>query len=115
MRTWACSCSLTRNGSTIGQRAYIDRSAFGVTEDGAEVYVGGPALSVCTLGKILQDAGVVRGMELDINPAWITGTYFHDRPGQQPQGFRLYPGQQTSPAHYLVPSSRDWYAWLIRP
>ncbi|HYS37716.1 MAG TPA: hypothetical protein VEO01_19035, partial [Pseudonocardiaceae bacterium] len=48
-------------GATIGQAAYIDRSAFGVTATGAEVYVGGSALSVCTLGRILQDAGVVRG------------------------------------------------------
>jgi hypothetical protein len=101
-------------GTTIGQVAYIDRSAFGITASGAEVYVGGPALSVCTLGQILQDAGVVRGMELDINPDWITGTYFHVRTGQQPIGYRLYPGQRTSPEHYLSPSSRDWYAWFMR-
>lgn len=101
-------------GATIGQAAYIDRSGFGVTASGAEVYVGGPALSVCTLGNILKDAGVVRGMELDINPDWITGVYFHVRDGQQPLGFRLYPGQRPSPEHYLSPSSRDWYAWFLR-
>jgi hypothetical protein len=101
-------------GSTIGQVAYIDRSGFGITASGAEVYVGGSALSVCTLGQILKDAGVVRGMELDINPDWITGTYFHVRTGQQPVGFRLYPGQRPSPQHYLSPSSRDWYAWFLR-
>lgn len=101
-------------GTTIGQVAYIDRSAFGITATGAEVYVGGPALSVCSLGQILKDAGVVRGMELDINPAWITGTYFHVRPGQQPVGYKLYPGQRPSPEHYLSPSSRDWYAWFLR-
>lgn len=101
-------------GSTVGQAAYVDRSAFGVTADGAEVYVGGPALSVCTLGRILADAGVVRGMELDINPDWITGVYFHTRPAAAPVGFRLYPGQRPSPSHYLSPSSRDWYAWFLR-
>jgi hypothetical protein len=49
-------------------------------------------------------------MELDINPAWGIGTYFHDTPTGAPQGFRLYPAQQVPPQHYLSPSSRDWYA-----
>jgi hypothetical protein len=102
-------------GSTIGQAAYIHRSGFGVTATGVEVYVGGPALSVCTLGRILQDAGVVRGMELDINPNWVSGTYFHDRPrGGPPQGFRLFPAEQVPPQHYLVSSSRDWFAFSLR-
>lgn len=101
-------------GATIGQAAFIDRSGFGVTADGAEIYVGGPSLSVCTLGEILRAAGAVRGMELDINPAWVSGTYFHDTPTGAPQGFRLYPSQQVPPQHYLSPSSRDWYGWYAR-
>lgn len=100
-------------GSTIGQRAYIDRSGFGITADGAEVYVGGPALSVCTLGNILRAAGVVRGMELDINPAWISGAYYHQTPHGL-RGFQLYPAQQVPASHYLSPSSRDWFAWFAR-
>jgi hypothetical protein len=100
-------------GATIGNAAYIDRSGFGITATGAEVYVGGPALSVCTLGNILRAAGVVRGMELDINPDWISGVYFHQTPGGV-QGFRLYPAQKLPPTHYLSPSSRDWYAWFAR-
>jgi hypothetical protein len=110
----SCASGSTEWGATIGNAAYIDRSAFGVTADGAEVYVGGPALSVCTLGTILRAAGVVRGMELDINPDWVSGVYFHDDPGGPPRGFRLYPTQQVSPTHYLSPSSRDWYGWYAR-
>ena len=101
-------------GSTIGQAAYIHRSGFGVTAGGVEVYVGGPALSVCTLGRILADAGVVRGMELDINPNWVSGTYFHDRAKGPARGYRLFPAEQVAPQHYFVPSSRDWYAWFLR-
>ena len=74
-------------GSTIGQAAYIHRSAFGETATGVEVYAAGPALSVCTLGRILQDAGVVRGMELDINPDWVSGAYFHPQANGSPEGF----------------------------
>ncbi|MBV9922798.1 MAG: hypothetical protein JOY78_18370 [Pseudonocardia sp.] len=101
-------------GSTIGQAAYIHRSGFGVTASGAEVYVGGPALSVCTLGRILADAGVVRGMELDINPAWVSGAYFHDNPAGTPTAFALFPAEKVAPGHYLSPSSRDWYSWALR-
>jgi len=101
-------------GSTVGQAAYIHRSGFGVTATGVEVYVGGPALSVCTLGRILQDAGVVRGMELDINPNWVSGSYFHIRKGAPPQGFRLFPAEQVAPEHYFTPTSRDWFAWYAR-
>ncbi|HEY4005638.1 MAG TPA: hypothetical protein VGM60_10710 [Pseudonocardia sp.] len=101
-------------GSTIGQAAFIHRSGFGVTANGAEVYVGGPALSVCSLGNLLAAAGVVRGMELDINPNWVSGTYFHRNPHGNPKGFRLFPGEQVSPAHYFTTSSRDWYGWYAR-
>ena len=101
-------------GSTIGQAAYIHRSGFGVTADGAEVYVGGPALSVCSLGNLLKAAGVVEGMELDINPNWVSGAYFHLNPHGTPRGFRLFPAEQVSPAHYFTPSSRDWYGWYAR-
>ena len=90
-------------------------SGFGVTATGAEIYVAGPALSVCTLGRILAAAGVVRGMELDINPDWVAGAYFHSNPGSAPEGFRLYPTQRVAPDHYLHPTSRDWYAWSLRP
>jgi hypothetical protein len=101
-------------GNTIGQAAFIHRSGFGVTADGSEIYVGGPALSVCNLGLILQASGVVRGMELDINPNWVSGAYFHPTPYGPPQGFRLFPGERVAPEHYFSPSSRDWYAFYAR-
>jgi hypothetical protein len=105
-------------GNTVGQAAFIQRSGFGVTATGVEVYVGGPALSVCSLGRIMADAGVVRGMELDINPAWVSGAYFPNTNGNQssspPKGFRLYPAERVDPQHYLRSSSRDWLAWFTR-
>jgi hypothetical protein len=110
----SCSSGSAVWGKTVGNAAFIDRSAFGVTADGAEIYVGGPALSVCSLGTILRAAGVVRGMELDINPDWISGAYFHDQPTGNPQGFRLYPAQKLPPTKYFQPSSRDWFGWYAR-
>jgi hypothetical protein len=54
-------------------------------------------------------------MELDINPDWISGAYFHDQPSGNPQGFRLYPAQKLPPTKYFQPSSRDWFGWYARP
>ena len=110
----SCSSGSDVWGATVGNTAFIDRSGFGVTADGGEVFVAGPALSVCTLGNILKAAGVVRGMELDINPAWVNGAYFHDQPTGLPQGFPLYPTQKTPPSRYFTPTSRDWFGWYAR-
>jgi len=101
-------------GSTVGQAAYIHRSGFGVTAQGAEVYVGGPALSVCSLGEILRSAGVVRGMELDINPAWVSGAYFHPNGASRPRAFKLFPDEQIGAQHYLQTSSRDFFSFDLR-
>ncbi|MGH3718390.1 MAG: hypothetical protein ACRDRI_06005 [Pseudonocardiaceae bacterium] len=101
-------------GNTVGQVAFIHRSGFGVTADGGEVYVGGPALSVCSLGQILRASGVVRGMELDINPNWVSGAYFHPAPEGPLEAFRLFPGEKVAADHYFSPSSRDWYAFYAR-
>jgi hypothetical protein len=101
-------------GSTVGQAAYINRSAFGVTATGAEIYVGGPALSVCSLGDILRSAGAVRGMELDINPAWVSGAYFHPTGQPRPDAFQLFPGEEVGAQHYLQPSSRDFVSFDLR-
>jgi hypothetical protein len=69
---------------------------------------------VCTLGQLLKASGVVRGMELDINPNWVSGAYFPSQRGDRVRGFRLFPGEQVSAEHYFSPSSRDWYAFYAR-
>jgi len=53
-------------------------------------------------------------MELDINPNWVSGAYFHDRVGAPPSGFRLFPGEKVAAEHYMVASSRDWFSWSLR-
>ena len=111
----SCSSGSDVWGATVGNTAFIDRSGFGVTANCGEVFVAGSALSVCTLGSILKAAGVVRGMELDINPAWVNGAYFHDQPTGLPQGFPLYPNQKTPPSRYFTTTSRDWFGWYARP
>jgi hypothetical protein len=59
-------------GATLGDKIYTWRSGAGVDRRGNLVYVGGPGLNVATLATILQRAGCVRAMELDINPEWVS-------------------------------------------
>ncbi len=80
--------------------------------DGGQVHP--TCATVCTLGHVLADAGVVRGMELDINPEWVSGAYFHDNASGPPTGFRLFPAERATVQRYLTPSSRDWFSWRLR-
>lgn len=95
-------------GQTIGNRNFVWRTGIGVRQDGSVVFVVGPAMDVQTLAEVLQHAGAVNAMELDINPEWTNYlTYTHPAPG------RIVPrrlGVDTMPSvqRYLQPSSRDF-------
>ena len=61
----------TNFGATLGGGYYVWRSGLGITKDGRIIYVYGPALNVQDLADLLQRAGAVEGMQLDINPYWM--------------------------------------------
>ena len=67
-------------GTTLGGGYYVWRSGIGITRDGRVVWVYGPALSVRTLADLLQRAGAVEGMQMDINPAWMSYMYYRPAP-----------------------------------
>ena len=79
---------MTNWGATLGGGAYVWRSGLGITKDGRIVYVYGPALNAQDLGELLQRAGAVEGMQMDINPAWMKFDYYQAR--EQPE--RPHPG-----------------------
>lgn len=94
-------------GKTVGNAAYVWRSAVGVRADGTVVVACGPALSVGTLANALQAAGAQSAMELDINKDW-TSFITYDQPGAVPH--RLTPDQIPAANRYLSPSPRDFVA-----
>lgn len=94
-------------GKTLGHKVLVDRSGVGITADGALVYVGGPGLSVATLGRTLIAAGAVRGMELDINTAWVNAYTYVPGPSG-PVGTRLVASMVHGPDRYLHVQSRDF-------
>ncbi len=110
-----CSSGSTPKwGYTLGNGSYVPRTAIGVRADGTLIFVNSPAVSVCSLGQLLTSAGVVRGMELDINPEWSIGYYFTHDNGQV-QSHVSRPTQMQGPDHYFSPQSRDFVAFYLRP
>jgi hypothetical protein len=75
-QTWGNTCGVNSCAASVPGIKHQWRSALGVTQDGALIYAQGPALDPLQLSDLLVRAGVVRGMELDINPDWpIFATY----------------------------------------
>ncbi len=71
------SSDVTTNwGATLGGGYYVWRSGIGIAKDGRVIYVYGPALNAQDLGELLQRAGAVEGMQMDINPAWMKFDYY---------------------------------------
>ena len=102
-------------GATLGGGYYVWRSGIGITKDGRIVYVYGSALNAQDLGQLLQRAGAVEGMQLDINPAWMKFDYYQARGNpSDPTPVPLLPNQQPSPYSYYTPSTRDFTAVYAR-
>jgi hypothetical protein len=111
------TCELNNSkewGYTLGNNAYVPRTGLGMRADGTLIFVNSPATTVCSLGTLLKSAGVVSGMELDINPEWSIGYYFtHENGVTTPHISR--PDQSQGPDHYFSPQSRDFVAFYLRP
>ncbi len=101
-------------GATIKGAYYVWRSGIGVTKSGDLVFVAGDALSVHSLAALLQRAGAVRAMQLDINVAWIS--YMWYTPGASvasPVPHKLVAFQRPA-SRYFTDTSRDFFAVYAR-
>ena len=109
---------LSQWGATLGGGYEVWRSGVGVTRDGRVVFVYGPALSVRTLAGLLQRAGAVEAMQLDINPTWMSYMYYKPAPGAAsaagPAPVNLLPTQQEPANRYYSINSRDFTAVFAR-
>ena len=95
-------------GYTLGNAVRVWRTGAGIDRHGNLIYAAADYQTVTTLAKILQRAGAVRAMQLDINPEWptlITYTHHH---GLHP--VRVVPNYQQPATRYLVPDDRDFFA-----
>jgi hypothetical protein len=104
-------------GAVLGGGTVTWRSGVGVTAAGDLVYAGGPSLTPRLLAGVLLAAGVVRAMEMDINPEWVSFVaYSHPAGlgGASLVGSVLEPGMWFGPDHYLTADSRDFLAVFAR-
>jgi len=91
-------------GATLGGSYHVWRPGIGLTKDGRVIFVYGPELNVRELATLLQRAGAVTGMELDINPDWMSFMYYLPKSNPaSPVPANLLPDQ-------LQPASRDFSA-----
>jgi hypothetical protein len=102
-------------GATLGGGYYVWRSGIGITRSGRIAYVYGPALDVRQLADLLQRAGAVTAMQLDINPEWMSFMYYRSRHHpRDPSPANLLPTQGQPANRYYAPSSRDFTAVYAR-
>jgi hypothetical protein len=100
-------------GATVGNNVFVWRSGVGIDAHGALIYVAGPGLSVPSLGILLQRAGAVRAMELDINSEWVSAYTYQQTDPTSPyavNGVKLLPAMTRTDDRYLVPGERDFFA-----
>jgi len=118
-QAWGDTCGATSCASNVPGVENQWRSGAGVTADGALVYVAGPDLAPVQLAALLVRAGVVRGMELDINPDWpVLATFAPPAPGglaAPSNGSSLQPASVQGPATFFDPSwARDFVTMSAR-
>ena len=99
-------------GATLGNKVFVWRSAVGIDRHGNLIYAAAPDQTVASLAKILQHAGAVRAMELDINAYWPSFITYRFPGAGHPSN--LLPGMVRSPLRYLTPDDRDFFAVYLR-
>jgi len=118
-QAWGDTCGATSCASTVPGVESQWRSGAGVTAAGALVYVAGPDLTPVQLAQLEVRAGVVRGMELDINPNWPLFVAYDPSPASAPaapaNGSSLQPSSVQGPATFFDPSwARDFVTLSAR-
>jgi hypothetical protein len=97
----------TEWGYTLGNAVRVWRTGAGIDRRGNLIYAAADDQTVFTLARILQRAGAVRAMELDINPEWPTLITYRHRHGIVPT--KIVPNYMQSQWRYLVPDDRDFF------
>jgi hypothetical protein len=100
-------------GETVNNAVRVWRSGLGIDGRGNLIYAAADNQTVESLAKILQRAGAVRALELDINEDW-TSFISYSRPGAAGPD-NLLPEMFRPANRYLTPDERDFFAVYLRP
>jgi phosphodiester glycosidase len=99
-------------GATLGNAVRVWRSGVGVDARGNIVYAAADNQTAQSLAEILQRAGAVRAMELDINSEWVTFNFYAAWNAGAPQ--KLLPDMTRDATRYLTADDRDFLAVYAR-
>ncbi len=99
-------------GATLGNAIRVWRSGLGVDAHGDLLYAAADNQTAESLALILQHAGAVRAMELDINSEWVTFDFYGAPGASEPS--KLLPEMTREATRYLEPDDRDFIALYSR-
>ena len=99
-------------GATLGNAVRVWRSGIGVDARGDLLYAAADDQTAESLALILQRAGAVRAMELDINSEWVTFNFYGAPGASDPT--KLLPEMTREATRYLEPDDRDFFAVYSR-
>jgi hypothetical protein len=99
-------------GATLGNAVRVWRSGVGIDAHGNLIYAAADAQTATSLAQILQRAGAVRAMELDINYEWTTFNFYRSWSAARPE--KLLPAMSRDATRYLTPDDRDFFAVYAR-
>lgn len=119
-QAWGSTCGASSCAASVPGIEHQWRSGIGVTADGALVYACGPALDPLQLAELLVRAGVIRGMQLDINPSWpVFASYDPAIPrgvAAPSNGSKLLSATRQGPWTFFEPWwARDFITMSARP
>jgi hypothetical protein len=100
-------------GETVNNAVRVWRSGLGIDAHGNLMYAAANYQTVESLAKVLQRAGAVRAIELDINEDWTSFISYRRPGGREPSN--LLPEMYRSPERYLTPDERDFFAIYLKP
>jgi hypothetical protein len=103
-----------RWGSAKNQYQYTWRSGLGTDAQGNLIYVAGDKMNLTTLASAMADAGVVRGMQLDIHTGMASFSSWQPSSGETATPTKLLPAMTRSAYRYLVPDQRDFVYLTMR-
>lgn len=101
-------------GSSYNQLQYTWRSGLGTDAAGNLIYVAGNGLTLRTLGDAMVQAGIQRGMELDIHPRMVAFSSWQPGPGGTVTPTQLLPDLPVPADRYLAPDQRDFFYLTLR-
>ena len=99
-------------GATLGNAVRVWRSGIGIDAHGNLIYAAADIQTAQSLAQILQHAGAVRAMALDINYEWTTFNFYGAIGAGGPA--KLLPGMSRPATRYLSPDDRDFFAVYAR-